>query len=349
MRSLTASLLLLPLLWGAVGCASADHAVSAAEPAPARFDRRLSLYGYPFPVQVHAARSQGYDLELAYMDVKPEGEARGTVLLLHGKNFSGAYWERTARDLLAAGYRVVMPDQIGFGKSSKPAPYQYSLAQMVDQTVGLLDALGVKTATVVGHSMGGMVATRFVLDHPERADALVLVSPIGLEDWSRVVPYASVDALTEAALKKTSEGVRAYMRESYFDGRWEEAWDAIAAIQMGWADGPDQAWLARVDALTADMIFTQPVVNDFPRVSVPTLLVIGVRDRTALGKGRVSPEVRATLGRYDLLGKAARDAIPGATLVELEGIGHLPQVEAYDRYWEALATFLGRGAAPATP
>ncbi|GAB5543024.1 MAG: hypothetical protein SangKO_027840 [Sandaracinaceae bacterium] len=77
-----------------------------------------------------------------------------------------------------------------------------------------------------------------------------------------------------------------------------------------------------------------------PTPTAPTLLIIGTRDRTALGKGRVSAEVRETLGRYDRLGRAARDAIPNASLVELEGVGHIPQVEAYDDYIGALTRFL---------
>lgn len=327
----------------AVGCgASTPPPVDDArgETEPSRFDARLSLYEYPFEVQVRAFEAQRQALEMAYMDVRPESPSGSTVLLLHGKNFSGAYWERTARDLVARGHRVVIPDQIGFGKSSKPTRYQYSFAAMATQTRALLDALEVDRVTVVGHSMGGMLATRFALMFPERAERLVLVNPIGLEDWQAVVPYAPVEALYEAELQKTPDAVRHYMRESYFDGRWEPEYDALAELQMGWTESPDREALAYVSALTADMIFTQPVVHDFGRLDVPTLLIIGTRDRTALGKGRVSAEVRETLGRYDRLGRAARDAIPNASLVELEGVGHIPQVEAYDDYIGALTRFL---------
>ncbi|HET9450177.1 MAG TPA: alpha/beta fold hydrolase, partial [Aggregicoccus sp.] len=142
----------------------------AAAPPPA-YDAELSTYAYPFPVRFQRVQAQGQALRMAYMDVAP---ARGvkangrTVLLLHGKNFSGAYWERTARALSARGYRVVIPDQVGFGKSSKPVSFQYSLHALAAHTRALLESLGVERAAVVGHSMGGMVAVRFALLAPER-------------------------------------------------------------------------------------------------------------------------------------------------------------------------------------
>jgi pimeloyl-ACP methyl ester carboxylesterase len=130
------------------------------------------------------------------------------------------------------------------------------------------------------------------------------------------------------------------MQQSYFHGTWQPAYDPLLEIQAGWARGPDAAVLARVSALTQDMIYTQPVVHDFPNVRVPTLLVIGQDDRTAPGKADVSAEVAATLGNYRVLGERAARAIPGAKLVRLDGIGHVPQYEAFERWQEALLPFL---------
>ena len=305
-------------------------------------DPELTGYAYPFEVRYHALRSQEQALRMAYLDVAP-AEARGeTVLLLHGKNFSAAYWADTIRALTAAGHRVIAPDQIGFGKSSKPARYQFSFHQLATDTAALLDALGVERVAVVGHSMGGMLATRFALMFPERTTRLVLVNPIGLEDWQRHVPYAPIDRVYDKELAQTRDQIRAYMREAYFAGEWREAYEPLIEILAGWTEHPEYPRVAWNAALTADMIFTQPVVHDFPRIATPTLLIIGQRDRTAIGKDRAPPEVAAQLGDYPALGKAAAAAIPGAQLVELEGVGHLPQVEAFDRYIDALLRFLSR-------
>jgi len=109
---------------------------------------------------------------------------------------------------------------------------------------------------------------------------------------------------------------------------------------------PRVAWCS---ALTYDMVFTQPVVHEFPRLGVPTLLIIGQRDRTAVGKAWAPKEVAARMGDYPALGKKAARAIPGARLVEIPGVGHLPQVEAFEAYREALITFLQETAPqPAT-
>ncbi len=304
-------------------------------------DARLGQYEYPFPVQVLAIDAQRQSLDMAYMDVAPKQSNGQTVLLLHGKNFSGAYWERTITELLADGYRVVVPDQIGFGKSSKPDHLQYSFQMLADQTRRLLDSLKVDDVTVVGHSMGGMLATRFALMFPERTRSLVLVNPIGLEDWQhKQVPWQSVEAWYQGELNKTPEKVKAYMTASYFDGQWKEAYDPLLTLQQGWMRGPDYPRIAWNSALHYEMIFSQPVVQDFDRLTVPTLLVIGTRDRTALGRNRAPEEIRETLGRYDQLGQKTVQRIPDATLVELEGIGHVPQFEAFDRYMAALRTFL---------
>ena len=161
--------------------------------APAGFDAELTSYAYPFPVAFHEVTSQRQKLRMAYMDIRPESANGRTVLLLHGKNFTAAYWEPTVRVLVERGFRVIAPDQIGFGKSSKPEAYQFSLHTLAANTRGLLDELGVREVAVVGHSMGGMLATRFALTYPETAQRLALVCPLGLEDYRAGVPYRTVD------------------------------------------------------------------------------------------------------------------------------------------------------------
>ena len=285
----------------------------AASQGPA-YDARLSGYAYPFPVRLHPVKSQQQTLEMAYMDVRPERANGRAVLLLHGKNFSGAYWERTIQELAA-------------------------------HTRGLLDALGVSRVSVVGHSMGGMLATRFALMYPDLTEKLVLVNPIGLEDWKRLVPYRTVDESFKTELEATPDSVRTYMRESYFAGTWKPEYEPLVEIQAGWLRGPDRRRMAWISALTSDMVFTQPVLYEFADLRMPVLLIIGQRDRTALGKAWAPPEVKPKLGNYPELGRRAQAAIPKARLVPIEDAGHLPQVEAFDGYWRALEEFLG-GRAP---
>jgi pimeloyl-ACP methyl ester carboxylesterase len=308
--------------------------------AVAALDARLSGYAYPFEVQVLPVTAQQQSLEMAYMDVRPAQPNGHTVVLLHGKNFSGAYWGPTIRALTGRGYRVVVPDQIGFGKSSKPEHFQYTFQQMAAQTRALLDHLGVARTAVVGHSMGGMLGVRFALSYPERVERLAVVNPIGLEDWKRQVPYKTVDENFASEMAATPESVRAYMRDNYFAGEWKPEYEALLEIPLGWMAGPDRRLIAYTAALTTDMVFTQPVVHEFGDLKVPTLLVIGQRDRTAVGKAWASPDVKPKLGNYPELGRRAQAAIPGSVLVEIANAGHLPQVERFEPYITALSSFL---------
>jgi pimeloyl-ACP methyl ester carboxylesterase len=98
---------------------------------------------------------------MAYMDVPPGTEPNGkTVVLMHGKAFGGCYFRNVIEALTGAGYRVVVPDQIGWGKSPKPDVH-YSFQLLAANTAALLDHLGVGGVAVLGHSTGGMTAVRF--------------------------------------------------------------------------------------------------------------------------------------------------------------------------------------------
>ena len=87
---------------------------------------------------------------MAYMDVKPTTPNGRIVILLHGKNYVAATWQTTIAVLNEAGFRVIAPDQIGFGKSTKPAHYQYTFQQLAGNTHALLASLGISRVTVVG-------------------------------------------------------------------------------------------------------------------------------------------------------------------------------------------------------
>ncbi|WP_444945830.1 alpha/beta fold hydrolase [Microbulbifer sp. VTAC004] len=304
-------------------------------------DALLSDYKYPYPVKVFQQTWQNQPVSLAYMDVPAFGKRaqRGTVLLLHGKNFSGAYWEDTIDALSQLGYRVVAPDQIGFGKSSKPLR-QYTLHSMSADTKALLDHLRITEVALVGHSMGGMLAVRFALMYPQVAQKLALINPIGLEDWKRVVPYEPLQKAIAREQAQTPESIQRYMSNAYFAGEWQARYTPLLGIQAGWTLGPDAAHMGMIDALTSEMVFTQPVLYEFSDLKVPTLLIIGTRDRTAIGRNRAPAALQSSLGRYDQLGRQAAEAIPNAKLVELTNVGHIPQYEAFPAYFDALSHFL---------
>jgi pimeloyl-ACP methyl ester carboxylesterase len=303
-------------------------------------DINLENYEYPYPVKFLKLQNQQQELKMAFMDVKPSNYNGKNVLLLHGKNFNGAYWGSTIQFLIKEGYRVIVPDQIGFGKSTKPKIFQYSFQQLALNTKTLLDTLGIHKITVVGHSMGGMLATRFVLMYPELTEKLVLENPIGLEDWKLKVPYKPVTWWYENELKSNYESIKKYQMSNYYDGKWNDDFDRWARLLAGWTLNKDFKIIAWNAALTYDMVFTQPVCYEFQNISCPTLLIIGTRDKTAVGKPLVSEEVRKIMGDYKKLGKTTRDKIPNAVLVEIENVGHLPHIEAFEQFIKPLTAFL---------
>jgi pimeloyl-ACP methyl ester carboxylesterase len=301
---------------------------------------QLENFPYPYPVQYLKLNIQKQALQMAYMDVKPQQWNGKTVLLLHGKNFGGAYWDSTANVLTQNGYRVIMPDQIGFGKSSKPTTLQYSFHLLASNTKALLDTLKVDRVNVLGHSMGGMLATRFTLMFPDRVEKLILENPIGLEDYKVKVPYQTIDAAYQNELKQDYNKIKAYQLENYYGGQWKPAYDKWVHLLAGWTKNPKYSVIAWNAALTSDMIITQPVVYEFTNITVPTLLIIGQRDRTAIGKNLVAEDIRKTMGNYPELGKATQQKIKGSQLIEIDGVGHMPHIERFDQFIRPLLNFL---------
>jgi pimeloyl-ACP methyl ester carboxylesterase len=302
----------------------------------------LENIAYPFPVHFIQLEIQGEPLQMAYMDVKPAKPNGKTIMLLHGKNFCGAYWEHTAKDLQQKGFRVIIPDQIGFGKSSKPERIQYSFQLLAKNTKAVLDSLGITKVAALGHSMGGMLATRFTLMYPEMVEKLVLENPIGLEDWKVKVPYQTVEDWYVGELKQNYESIKKYQLTNYYDNKWKPEYDQWVNILAGWTNNIDYPRIAWNAALTYDMIFTQPVCYEFQNIQAPTLLIIGQRDRTALGKANAPKAVQETLGNYPVLGRETAKKIKNSKLVEIPGVGHLPHIEAYDQFITPLLDFLNK-------
>lgn len=308
--------------------------LAATEPV---YGPQLQGFDYPYPVQHLSLNSQQQQLEMAYLDV-PAAKPNGKVaLLLHGKNFCAATWQGSIEALTAAGYRVIAPDQIGFCKSSKSKQYQFSFQQLAVNTKALLDKLNIKQVTVMGHSMGGMLATRFALLYPNETEKLVLVNPIGLEDWKALgVPYRTVDQWYQRELNTSAAGIKQYQLSTYYAGKWRPEFDRWVEMQAGMYNGEGKEQVAWNSALTAEMIFTQPVLYEFGQLKMPVLLMIGELDNTAIAKDIAPAELKPKLGNYAKLGPAAVKAIPNASLVTFADLGHSPHIQDPDRFHQQL-------------
>lgn len=305
---------------------------------------QLQGFDYPFPLKQFSFNSQGAPLQMGYLDVPATGHKNGqTVVLMHGKNFCAATWGDTISALVSKGYRVIAPDQVGFCSSTKPSHYQYSFQQLATNTHELLKSLKITKAVIVGHSTGGMLATRYSLMFAPEVSKLVLVNPIGLEDWkAKGVPYRTVDQWYDRELKTTAESIKQYELKTYYVNKWKPEYDRWVDMLAGLNNGPGHKLVAWNSALIYDMIFTQPVFYEFKNLRVPTTLMIGTADTTAIGSDIAPPAVKAKIGHYNVLGKQVTKLIPHAKLIEFKGLGHAPQMEEPEKFNAALLKTLSR-------
>ncbi|MFD3247203.1 alpha/beta fold hydrolase [Rahnella aquatilis] len=330
------------LFWATVLSFSFSGATMAAD-APS-YGPQLQGFDYPFPLKQFSFNSQGAPLQMGYLDVAPTGHKNGqTVVLMHGKNFCAATWGDTISALVSKGYRVIAPDQVGFCSSTKPSHYQYSFQQLASNTHDLLKSLKITKAVIVGHSTGGMLATRYSLMYAPEVSKLVLVNPIGLEDWkAKGVPYRTVDQWYDRELKTSADSIKQYELKTYYVNKWKPEYDRWVDMLAGLNNGPGHKLVAWNSALIYDMIFTQPVFYEFKNLRVPTTLMIGTADTTAIGSDIAPPAVKAKIGHYNVLGKQVAKLIPHAKLIEFKGLGHAPQMEEPEKFNAALLKTLAR-------
>jgi len=301
------------------------------------FAQTVTDVKYTSEVKYFPLTLEKQNLKMAYMDVAPKTANGETVILFHGKNFNGYYWKNVIPTLTSRGYRVIVPDQIGWGKSDRP-DIHYSFHQLAENNKKLLDNLNVKRVSVLGHSMGGMLATRFALMFPEKVERLILENPIGLEDYRTFVPFESLEKLEQTERAATYESYKNYQKTYYPEFKPE--YEQYIAAQAADLKLKIFSQIAFVNALTYQMIYEQPVFYELENIKVPTLLIIGQADRTIVGKAKVPKEIAGEHGQYPELGRAAKQKIKNAQLVELDNIGHIPHIQTPEKFEKALVDFL---------
>jgi pimeloyl-ACP methyl ester carboxylesterase len=293
---------------------------------------------YPYPSAYLPLTLYGQDVRMAYMDVPPNGTSNGrTVVLLHGNNFAGFYFGGPIDALRNAGFRVVVPDQVGYGRSSKPI-IPYNFHDMARNTRAILQALKIERVMVVGHSMGGMLAARFATQYPAMVERLVIYNPIGLSDGRFDRPWDSTDEGYKRTLGATYQSIRnSLMRYvSHNPAAWTPQFEAYAKIRYSWTLGAEWPRLAMVQTLLGQVTYLDPVVHDWAHIQAPTLVFGGAEDSLA-----------GTVKNFQDRMKFVADTIPGGKgrLHLIPGLGHVPHLEAPDKTYPPLLAFLKEGLA----
>jgi pimeloyl-ACP methyl ester carboxylesterase len=294
---------------------------------------------YPYPSKYLDISVYMQDVRMAYMDVAPRGTPNGhTVLLLHGNNFGGFYFKSVIDGLTKEGFRVIVPDQIGYGRSSKPiAPYNFN--SQARNTFLILQKERIERVMVVGHSMGGMLAARLATQYPKAVERLVIYNPIGLTDGRFDRPMPPIDESYQQTLKSDYQSIRASLSRyvAHNPKAWNADFETYTRIRYSWTLSADWPRLAMVQALIGQMLYADPVVYDWPHIQVPTL-AFGGADDMLLGPAARFQERMQYLAR----------TIPNGNgrVLLLPGLGHVPHLEAPDKVLPPLVEFLEEGLAP---
>jgi pimeloyl-ACP methyl ester carboxylesterase len=300
----------------------------------------LEEYEYPYPVRFLPLTNDLQPVAMAYMDVPPSAKPNGTtVVLMHGKAFGGYYFRDVIDALAGSGYRVIAPDQIGWGKSSKPDVH-YSFQLLAANTAALLDHLGIGRVAVLGHSTGGMAAGRFTLMYPDRVTHLVLEDPLGLADYRTGIPPQSEETLYQHELHWTDPAtIRGYV-EGYFVHPDPKVWEPLADVLVRVTLSADYPRWARAAALTFQMIYQQPVRYEYHQLAPPVLIVVGAEDHVVPLGNYAEPAQVARLGDFVALSAAAAQDIPRATRVVIPDCGHIPHLEHPSQFLVHVLPFL---------
>ena len=294
---------------------------------------------YPYPVKSVTITLDGLNVNMAYMDIAPNNPNGEAVLLLHGKNFTGFYWKNVIVFLANAGYRVIVPDQVGWGLSSKP-DVKYSFEMLASNNRILLDSLHINRIHVIGHSMGGMLASRFALMFPERVGKLVLEDPLGLEDYKKFVPYKSIEQQYKKEQDATYASYKKY-QQGYYPA-WKPEYEVYVKQQAEALKQKDFSSVAYINALTYQMIYEQPVIYEINNLKMPVLLVVGQLDRTIPGKDMLKKEQVNLHGNFPQLALKAKQKLMDCKVITLPGVGHIPHIQKPALFNSVVLDFLKR-------
>src|SRR6266700_2754116 len=312
---------------------------AAAEREP--YGIALEGFAYPHHVSLLPLVIAGERVTMAYMDVAPAQPNGRTVVLLHGRNFPSSYWAPVIKTLSEAGYRVVVPDQIGFGKSSKPSG-ELHFDTLARNTIALLDQLQIARADIVAHSLGGMLGVRIARAYPDRVAHLVLTAPIGLEDYRLYVPPTPTEKIIEAEDKLTADGYRKQLQTNYAIKLPPDQITPFIDARFNIKGSPDYPRWLRAFVSSGQMIYREPVAHEVALITEPTLFIMGADDHNAPGRPNAPEALRAKMGQNAELAKALAAKMPNARAEVIPDTGHLVFLEAPEKYKELVLGFLDR-------
>jgi len=265
------------------------------------------------------------DGRTVHVEQRGEGEP---LLLLHGFGESTYSWRKVV-PALSEHYRTIAIDFYGFGYTERPKDRAaYSRDGQLRLILGVLDALGIESAHVAGHSYGGAMSLALAAHHPDRVRSLILIdsAAVTYPDEKKGFGANSRTASRLAlAIALRPNMIRRNLRKAYFD-------DALATPEVAREYAARLAIEGVLDAYAGLSLPPPPAGPpiDLATISKPSLWIWGLEDRTVKIEG----------------GRAAAAKMAGSTFVAIERSGHSPMEEKPDEVVRAILPFLETQASP---
>lgn len=265
-----------------------------------------------YPLTIHGTRTRVLDA----------GQTGPVVLFVHGLSTRADRWRGALEALAAQGCRAIAFDLPGHGLADKPEDFDYSSGGLAGYTLGVMDALGIERAHLVGTSLGGHVASLVALRAPERCDSLYLVAPLGLAPVSR----EAGDGIRRSVRDVSIEGVRAKLRNVFIDSSLATEALITEESRINGSAGGVQALSALADYLV-ERLNDELVTDELAPLAerLPVGLLWGEHDRMV-------PLA---------VGQAAARALGMAELPVMAGVGHAPYVERPAEFVDRWRAFSG--------
>lgn len=246
------------------------------------------------------------------------GSPAPALFLVHGLGLNKAMWQWQVPALVAAGWQVVTYDLYGHGESAAP-PQVPSLALFSGQLAGLMEHLGITEAVVAGFSLGGMIARRFAMDHPDRTTALAILHSAHLRDQAA---HDAIQARVHQARKDGPGATVDAALERWFTAPFRKAHPEIMDLVRQWVLANRKDIYPSIYQMLVDGV-TELAAPE-PSITCPALVMTGDED----------------YGNSVEMSRAIAAEIPGSETVILEGLRHMAMVEAPGRFNAPLLKFL---------
>jgi pimeloyl-ACP methyl ester carboxylesterase len=313
---------LIALLW----LSASVVLVSCESDQPKVPGKEFAELDYPYPTQTVTVMDS---IDVAYVD---QGAGEQTVLLIHGLGSYLPAWKRTIEDL-KTDYRVIALDLPGYGKSSK-GDYSYTMPFFANVVDRFMDQLKLQGIPVAGHSMGGQIAMRLSLDHPDRVSKLMLISPAGIEAFTKedrafFAKYVTPESIMSGDRSDITDNIERNFHEM------PKSAEFMITDRLAVKGAQDFEAYAKANVQSVLGMLDGPVRSELDQLKQSTLIVFGENDA-------LIPNTYLHDGTTEEVANEAQELIPNSRMVMIPKAGHFVHFEQAEQVNQELTRFLAQ-------